>query len=76
MVETAKPPQDKLKEELVPQDYQVLKVDLGKSSRAMNIKIFEVSYKNISKWAWKDAKDKKNMKEAMGSMAQYINAIL
>ena len=37
---------------------------------------FEDSNKKIADRVWKDAQDKKEMKEAMKNMAQYINAIL
>ncbi len=72
----AKPPKGSSHENLTPQDYQVLKIDLGRGSHAIDMKIFEVSNKKIANRVWKDAQDKKEMKEAMRSMAQYINSIL
>ncbi len=55
MIETlakiTKPFQDKHEEEMTAQDYQVLKVDLGKGSSEVNMKIFEVSNKKIVDWS-------------------------
>ena len=40
------------------------------------MKFFDVSNKKIADRVWKDVHDRQEMKEAMKSMAQYINAIL
>lgn len=53
-----------------------MRADLGKGNHAVDMKIFEASNRKIADRVWKDAQDKHGMKEAMKSMAQYINAIL
>ena len=61
---------------MVPQDYQITKIDLGKGNRKIDIEFFEVSNKKISHRVWKDGQDKQEMKGTIKNMAQYINAIL
>ena len=56
--EIAMPPEGRSQESLTPQDYQVSKIDLGKGSRAIDMKFFEVSNKKIVDRVWKDAHDK------------------
>ena len=55
LVEIAKPPKGSLHEDLTPQDYQVSRIDLGKGSHTVDMKIFEASNKNIAEKVWKDA---------------------
>ena len=64
----AKPPEGSSHENLTPQDYQVSRIDLGKGSHAIDMKIFEASNKKIADRVWKDAQDKKDVKEVMKSM--------
>ncbi len=46
-VKISKPPDGSLHEDLTPQDYQVSKIDLGKGSCAVDMKIFEALNKKI-----------------------------
>ncbi len=54
-VEIAKPPEGSLHEDLTPQDYEVSRINLGKGSHAMDMKIFEASNKKILDRVLKDA---------------------
>lgn len=56
--EIAKPPKGSLHEDLTPQYYQVSRIDLGKGSRVVDMKIFQASNKKISDRVWKDAQNK------------------
>lgn len=64
------------RDSVVPQDYQITRVDLGKGNHDVDMEFFEASNKKISHRVWKDEHDKKEMKETIKNMAQYINAIL
>lgn len=73
--EIYKPIEGKGKDEIAIQDYEILKADLGKGTRDADMKIFEVSNKKISSRIWKEDKDKREMKEALRRMVDYIYAI-
>lgn len=51
------------------------KIDLGVASRAVDVKHLESSTKRIISRTWKDEKDKRELKQVVTQMAQYINAI-
>ena len=72
----AKPLKDMPLEKLSPLDYQIIRFNLGKGNHTIDMKIFEASNKKIADRVWKDTQDKREMKEEIKNMAQYINAIL
>ncbi len=66
--EIATPPDLSSRDSVVPQDFQIKKVDLGKGNREVDMRFFEVSNKKIAERVWKDGQDKQEMKETIKNM--------
>lgn len=75
VAEMAKPISDKDPENATKKDFSIEKIDLGTASRATDTKHLESSNKRMLSRTWKDEKDKRELKQVVKQMAEYINAI-
>lgn len=71
----AKPIPGRDADKTTKEDFTVEKIDLGIASRVVDVKHLESSTKRIISRTWKDEKDKREMKQMVTQMAEYINAI-
>lgn len=75
VAEVAKPISDKDLENATIKDFVVQKINLGVASRAVDAKHLKFSTKRMISKTWKDEKDKRELKQIVTQMAEYINAI-
>lgn len=71
----AKPILERDANKATEEDFTVEKIDLGVALRAVDVKHLESSTKRIISRTWKDEKDKRELKQVVTQMAEYINAI-
>lgn len=71
--EIAKPIPGRDSDKATEDDFIVKKIDLGVASRAVDVKHLESSTKRMISRSWKDEKDKKELKQIINQMVEYIN---
>lgn len=75
MAEIAKPIPGKDANKATKEDFTVEKIDMGVASHVVDVRHLESSIKRIISRTWKDEKDKRELKQVVTLMAEYMNAI-
>lgn len=74
-VDVAKPILGRDADKATKEDFTMEKIDLGVASRAVDVKHLESSTKRTISRTWKDEKDKREMKQMVAQMIEYINVV-